>query len=101
MQVHSGVKGFVKDVNGKPIEGASVAVSDRRHPVVSAADGDYWRLLVPGSYELEASCSGFRSQKKVVEVHSDKVTEINFVLNTARDDDEEQDKVIQKSKYEC
>lgn len=78
------------DINGKPIHGASVAVSDRQHPVTSAADGDYWRLLVPGSYEIEATCSGFRSQRKLVEVHSDQVTELNFILKPSKDDDDEQ-----------
>lgn len=87
-QVHTGVKGFVKDNDDKPLEGASISVSDRQHPVTTAADGDYWRLLVPGSYEIQASCEGYKPQRKVVEVHSDKVSVLNFNLKPSHDDGE-------------
>ncbi|XP_028403606.1 carboxypeptidase D-like [Dendronephthya gigantea] len=89
-EVHTGVKGFVKDIHGKPLAGASVTVSDRQHPVATAKDGDYWRLLVPGSYEIQAISTGYKPQRKVIEVHSDKVAVLDFALKPFRDDGEDE-----------
>ena len=84
--MHTGVKGFVRDVHGKPLEGASISVSDRQHPVTTATDGDYWRLLVPGSYEIQATKTGYKPQRKVVEVHYNQASVLDFNLKSVRDD---------------
>ena len=84
--MHTGVKGFVRDVHGEPLEGASISVSDRQHPVATATDGDYWRLLVPGSYELQATKAGYKPQRKVVEVHYSQASVLDFSLKPVRDD---------------
>merc|ERR1719238_1413593 len=63
-QTHMGVKGLVTDSEtGKPIADASISVrnvtdgADRviRYDVVSNKGGDYYRLLIPGTYEITAS----------------------------------------------
>lgn len=61
-------------------------VSDRQHPVTTADDGDYWRLLVPGSYEIQASIDGYKPQRKVVEVDQEKVTILDFHLKPSQED---------------
>ncbi|XP_069778817.1 probable carboxypeptidase X1 [Narcine bancroftii] len=58
-QVHLGIKGVVKDHLGHGIHGAVIAVEGINHHVRTAADGDYWRLLNPGHYEVTASAAGF------------------------------------------
>ena len=83
MQGHSGVKGIVSDaVTGRPVSNAVIHVKnitrvnksgarrddDIDHDVTSVHDGDYWRLLTPGEYEITAFKDGFEPQTKLFEV---------------------------------
>lgn len=49
-----GVKGFVTDEeSGRPVSGAQLHVRGRRHGFNTTADGEYWRILLNGSYILQ------------------------------------------------
>ena len=51
-KVHMGVKGMVRDkMTSLPIAGAVVEVDSIKHPIKSGMDGDYFRLLTPGTYK--------------------------------------------------
>ncbi|KAF0298301.1 Carboxypeptidase E [Amphibalanus amphitrite] len=80
-QVHTGVKGLVTDSKNRPIGGAIVHVKnitrindtmsrnhDINHDVTTFRDGDYYRLLTPGEYEVTVSAPGYVSQKQRVNV---------------------------------
>jgi len=56
-QVHTGVKGIVKDGSGRPVAGATVSVSKGKS-TRSTNQGEYWRVLAPGRYRLTASDGG-------------------------------------------
>jgi carboxypeptidase D len=79
-EVHQGVKGFVRDTCGNPIANATIMVAKRKH-VLSAADGDYWRLLVPGKYKVAATKAGYVTEKCNVHVPHG-VAEVNFTLHS-------------------
>lgn len=79
-QVHHGVKGFVRNSTGNTVAGASVSVAGRGHDVFTAADGDYWRLLVPGEYVLTASASGYMAGNVRVTVVDGSAVVANFTL---------------------
>jgi len=80
---HMGVKGLVSDVEtGKGIPNALIQVKnitrvskgsrmnvDINHDITSVHDGDYWRLLTPGEYEVTVSAPGYLSETKLVEVN--------------------------------
>jgi len=66
--VHLGIKGFVLDSDGKAVSNATVTVEGNDHDVVTAADGDYWRLLSPGKYKVTVSAPGLDPTTKEVEV---------------------------------
>ena len=62
------------------IEGAEINVEDRSHPVRSAKDGDYWRLLLPGSYKVTVSKQGYFPVKRTIQVTPGPATRQEFTL---------------------
>jgi len=79
-EVHKGVKGFVRDGKGQPIKGAQIKVEGRNHTVHSHEHGDFWRLLVPGSYMFKVTKDGYGESKKQVKVTSGAAEVVNFTL---------------------
>ncbi|XP_002742239.2 carboxypeptidase D-like [Saccoglossus kowalevskii] len=60
-QVHKGVKGRVSDENGNPVSGAIMSIKGRDLDFTTSADGEYWRILLPGLYELSVRKDGYIS----------------------------------------
>ncbi|XP_047538492.1 carboxypeptidase D-like isoform X1 [Vanessa atalanta] len=79
-EVHRGVTGFVHSHIGHGLANATISVSGIRHPVRAARDGDYWRLLVPGSYNITASKEGYESVTEQVTVPVNGSVSLNFTL---------------------
>ncbi|CDW55064.1 CarboxypepD reg and Peptidase M14 domain containi ng protein [Trichuris trichiura] len=92
-QVHIGVKGVVLDARtGKPLSSVKIVVqnvTDSRnlvlikHNVITAFNGDYWRLLTPGTYNVTAVLEGYWSSHKVIKVsnpHMVEAVRLNFAL---------------------
>ena len=51
-----GVKGVVADSGTDiPIVGASVEIVGRDHPTNTTKQGEYWRYLLPGQYQMHVS----------------------------------------------
>ena len=48
----SGVKGIIKDDSGAPIAGAKVDIVGRKFGRNSTEQGEYWRLLLAGIYNI-------------------------------------------------
>ncbi|XP_037327476.2 carboxypeptidase Z isoform X2 [Pungitius pungitius] len=80
--VHRGIKGVIQDVDGKGIKGAIISVRGVRKDITSAEDGDYWRLLNPGTHILTATAKGYsRVSKRVYLPHNmNKAGRVDFVL---------------------
>lgn len=79
-QAHKGIHGFVTDEDGKGISGARISISNRRHDIFSAKDGDYWRLLVPGAYDVTATSVGHEPETKSIIVDNGEATKVDFKL---------------------
>ena len=75
MAVDGGVKGVVVDQNGKAVEGAKVEVEGIDKKTVTSKRGEFWRLLLPGTYTVWATASDgedvFASERVTVEVTKD------------------------------
>lgn len=54
-EVHRGVRGFILDPHGQPIEDASLKIAGRDVGFTSTKYGEYWRVLLPGNYKIEVS----------------------------------------------
>lgn len=67
-ETNNGVHGFVKDKNGNPIVNAAISVKGVKHNVTSAKYGDFWRLLVPGDYQIIACAKGHKCVTKDITV---------------------------------
>ncbi|XP_027855156.1 carboxypeptidase D [Xiphophorus couchianus] len=81
-KVHMGVRGFVKDaVSGAALSNVSIVVAGIRHDLTTAKFGDYYRLLLPGTYNITAVTPGYLSKTfNNVQVIDGKPREINFTL---------------------
>ncbi|CAG9791234.1 unnamed protein product [Diatraea saccharalis] len=79
-QVHTGIHGFVHSHIGHPLVNASISISDVRHAVRTGQDGDYWRLMPPGVYNITASRQGYESITEEVTVPENGSVSVNFTL---------------------
>lgn len=75
-----GAEGQVTDMDGEPIEGASVSALDEPFSTITDEDGYYELPLEPGEYEIEADAFGFSPATEMVEVEEDEFVEQDFEL---------------------
>ena len=59
--VHQGIRGIITDANtGQPLP-AIITIDDNPHEVYTDSDiGDYYRLLLPGTYDVHFNCYGYQ-----------------------------------------
>lgn len=59
LQVHMGVHGCVREAgSAAPLFNVSIMVEGVRHNVTTGASGEYFRLLLPGTYNITALAAG-------------------------------------------
>ncbi|XP_055989013.1 carboxypeptidase Z [Sorex fumeus] len=80
--VHRGIKGMVVDKFGRPVPNARILVKGIRHGITTALDGDYWRLLPPGSHLVIAQAPGFAKviKKVTIPARMKRAGRVDFIL---------------------
>jgi len=68
---HMGVKGLVMDEAGAPVQDAVVTVKGIKHNIITTKQGEYWRLLTPGTYTLQVYAVDYMTSEPVVVVVTD------------------------------
>lgn len=76
-----GVKGQVTDSLGQPISEADVIVEGIHHNITTSSKGEYWRLLIPGSYSIRVAANGYIPSDPVnITIEEGKTLVQNFTL---------------------
>ncbi|XP_011871567.1 PREDICTED: carboxypeptidase D-like [Vollenhovia emeryi] len=65
-----GINGMVSSSIGTPVHHAKISVEGIEHDIYTAEKGDYWRLLVPGQYNVTVSAVGYETLTQSVTVPS-------------------------------
>nr|XP_043876188.1 carboxypeptidase Z-like isoform X1 [Solea senegalensis] len=94
--VHHGIKGIIKDEEGNGIKGARISVKGIRHDITTVENGEYWRLLTPGTHILTASAPGYTKAMKKVRLPPGMHTagRVDFVLNKAAPEPDQEDHAV-------
>ncbi|CAF3629146.1 unnamed protein product [Rotaria socialis] len=81
-QVVHGLRGFVFDLQTKaPVSGAVIHVHGINHNVTTYRDGDFFRLLSPGKYDITVERLGYESETRAnIFVTDQSSTYIEFKL---------------------
>ena len=81
--VHNGIRGVVTKVEtGEPLV-ANISVQGIDHDITpDPENGDYYRLLTPGTYAITAQAFGYLSQSETVTVPQNGNVEFDFQLST-------------------
>ncbi|HIN20157.1 MAG TPA: DUF2817 domain-containing protein [Candidatus Marinimicrobia bacterium] len=81
-EVYDGIRGIVTDAEtGEPMV-ANISVQGIDHDITpDPENGDYYRLLTPGTYTLTAQAFGYLAQSETVTVPLNGYAELNFQLS--------------------
>ncbi|XP_059169400.1 carboxypeptidase D-like [Physella acuta] len=82
-QTHMGVKGVVKTSDGAPIANAQVRVSGIDYTMKTSDLGEYWRLLISGTYSISFSVEGYATASTSVTVISGSPVVLDVTFDTS------------------
>ena len=80
--VHMGIKGIVVDKNNNTVDSAKIFVEGNDKVILTTKHGEYWRLLLPGTYIIWAKApNGECSLNQHVNVVMDHVKRVDLTIN--------------------
>lgn len=74
-----GIKGIVTDSQNNMIPGVEISVGNS-HSILSTEYGDYFRLLLPGTYTVTACKTGYNCESRTVYVSNYDTQRVDFIL---------------------
>lgn len=82
-EANKGVKGQILDVTGAPVTNARLKIKDREFYFQTSRRGEFWRILMPGSYTLLVTADGFEPIENEFTVYSKNVTVLELTMKAA------------------
>lgn len=79
-EVHRGVRGVITDTSGASVPSAILKIKGRKIPFRGSSRGEFWRILLPGSYILEVQAEGYHPYEKSFEVKDGQITYLTVEL---------------------
>lgn len=79
-EAHKGVRGLVLDQYGKAIPFAKLKIKGRDFNFKASQRGEFWRILLPGDYVIEAKADGYYPSEKSFQIKPDKVTTLELTM---------------------
>lgn len=73
-EVHRGVRGLLLDPSGTAITNGKLKIKGRDFSFRLSKRGEFWRMLLPGKYVLQASADGYEPAEEPFVVNSGQVT---------------------------
>ncbi|MBT7376540.1 MAG: DUF2817 domain-containing protein [Candidatus Marinimicrobia bacterium] len=81
-QVHKGIRGVILDSESSmPLNGTILVEGIEHNVFTDSENGDYYRLLTPGTYTITAQSFGYVSESQIVTVNQNNYVELNFSLS--------------------
>ncbi|RWS15754.1 Csa-PI kinase-like protein [Dinothrombium tinctorium] len=79
-EVHRGVYGLIVDINGNPVPKATLRIKGRSVSFKSTKKGEFWRVLLPGTYTVEVFADGYHPFEQRFNVIEGRKTRLDLTL---------------------
>ncbi|KAL3206167.1 hypothetical protein MRX96_040343 [Rhipicephalus microplus] len=77
---HRGLRGIITDDEGYPVTNVRLMIKGRYMPFRTSPKGEYWRILLPGTYTLMASSPEHNDAEVPVQIVEGQTTVVNITL---------------------
>lgn len=80
-ETHRGVYGYVRSTIGNPIQNAAIKINNNTHLSYAWKTGEFWKLLLPGRYNVTFEADGYESHTEQIEItEQDRVLRLDVSL---------------------
>lgn len=80
-EAYRGTYGFVHSSIGTPIENVAITVDNNTHATYTTKSGEFWKLLLPGRYNISFEAEGYESHTEPIEItEKEKVKRLDIQL---------------------
>lgn len=83
-EANKGVRGLVTDIRGEPINHAKLSIKGRNFRFRVSDRGEFWRILLPGTYTLIAEADGYELTEKSFKVNSGRATRVDLIMEQSK-----------------
>lgn len=83
-EANKGVRGLVTNERGEPVNNAKLSIKGRNFRFRVSDRGEFWRILLPGTFTLIAEADGYETIEKSFRVGSGPATRVDLQLEPSK-----------------